>query len=29
MNKINSVTDCLNLIDTSIVQTSYPHTLLA
>ena len=23
MNKINSVTDCLNLIDTSIVQTSY------
>ena len=23
MNKINSVTDCLNLIDTSIVQTPY------
>ena len=23
MNKINSVTDCLNLIDTSIVKTPY------
>ena len=23
MNKINSVTDCLNLIDTSIVKTKY------
>ena len=23
MNEINSVTDCLNLIDTSIVQTTY------
>ena len=23
MNKINSITDCLNLIDTSIVKTKY------
>ena len=23
MNKINTLTDCLNLIDTSIVQTTY------
>ena len=23
MNKINSITDCLNLIDTSIVKTQY------
>ena len=23
MNKINSMTDCLNLIDTSIVKTKY------
>ena len=23
MNKVNTVTDCLNIIDTSIVQTTY------